>query len=241
MEKTAGEFFTEWCPELQQALSAPFHPSEESFLPRGAEKGEKSTARRAMGMAYLGAESIIQRLNTTVGAHGWTFAVEIIKTQPVAVLGSLTILGATHHDFGETSTEGEPLKASLTDALKRCARNFGIGLYIWHLPQEWGEHDGYKWTKPPQFSSAAREMAIRLSGYTGAVMAPQPLASFPKARDEQRSTGLRQPTAQVTEAVRGAERPAASLGVEGEGPCPHCHAPAGKPHTAKCQTLAQAA
>jgi hypothetical protein len=47
---------------------------------------------------------------------------------------------------------GDRLKAAFSDALKRAAVKFGIGRYLYRLPQQWADYDPAK----RQFSAAPR-------------------------------------------------------------------------------------
>lgn len=194
-------FFTEWSRALQQALLEPFPLESEEYLPRGG--GKDGQAKAAQGMVYAGAEAVIARLNDTVGPHGWTFTSELIPSErSLVVYGRLTVLGATQEDFGEAGKEGEPFKAARTDALKRCARNFGIGLYLWFFPKEtWGQHDGHKWTKLPDVPPAARLHAARLAGWQGELR--QPARPQPASRPESRGDANAQRVTAAAETSQG--------------------------------------
>lgn len=63
-------------------------------------------------------------------------------TSVATVKGRLTVLGVTREDIGEAG-EGNlgTLKAASSDALKRCAVQFGIGRYLYDLPKQWVDWD----------------------------------------------------------------------------------------------------
>lgn len=204
----------EWSDELVQELLAPFSLAEEEYLPRGGkrERGD-NTPKPTVGLVYLGAESVIARLNATVGPHNWSFSVDPVPTQNgVAFYGRLTVLGAVHEDFGEANGESELLKSARTDCLKRCARNVGIGLYLWFFPKDnWGKHDGFKWTEPPQIPHNARVQALRLAGWKGELAG----SDAPQQRPAQRQQQRRDLHQEAESAMRGQERPAASMVANG--------------------------
>lgn len=58
------------------------------------------------------------------------------------VKGRLTVLGVTREDIGE-APEGSmaAYKAAASDAMKRCAVQFGIGRYLYDLPKQWADWD----------------------------------------------------------------------------------------------------
>lgn len=119
-------------PDNVKALTAPFEASEHEFL---------------RGMTYLTESAITRRLDEVDPA--WSFRISLVehRADKVVVYAALTVCGVTRESNGmEASTyikgadhvpENEsnfPEKAAVTDALKRCARLFGIGRYILDLP-----------------------------------------------------------------------------------------------------------
>ena len=92
---------------------------------------------------YLEAPSVIKRLNQTFNGE-WSFQItdHKILDQEVVVLGSLRCGYITKQQFGtskihhngkpEEKTLGDDLKAAASDALKKCATMFGVGLYLYN-------------------------------------------------------------------------------------------------------------
>jgi len=174
----------EWTREVQDALAAPFPEDEIEFLPRASANG------RALALAHIDARSVMRRLDAVVGPDGWTFdwepvmldagyrmldtgasrsASSIEHRAPVRVKGKLTVLGVTKCDAGEAAAEDEPLKAAVSDALKRCAVHFGIARYLYYLPQTWVPYDPAKrrFTETPRLAAGAVERALAVCGYQG--------------------------------------------------------------------------
>ena len=92
---------------------------------------------------YIAGAAVIQRLNEAFNAE-WTFEIleHDIREKEVVVLGKLTAQGIAKCQFGkskitrtkETKAEvsiGDDLKAAATDAIKKCATLFGIGLHLY--------------------------------------------------------------------------------------------------------------
>ena len=92
---------------------------------------------------YVAGAAVIQRLNEAFNAE-WTFEIldHHIYEKEVVILGKLTALGIAKCQFGkskitrtkETKAEvsiGDDLKAATTDAIKKCATLFGIGLHLY--------------------------------------------------------------------------------------------------------------
>jgi hypothetical protein len=120
-------------PDNVKALTAPFEASEHEFL---------------RGMTYLTESAITRRLDEVDPA--WSFRISLVehRADKVVVYAALTVCGVTRESNGmeassyakgaDHTPENEtnyPEKAAVTDALKRCARLFGIGRYILDLPE----------------------------------------------------------------------------------------------------------
>lgn len=112
--------------------------------------------KRALITFYLDARAVQHRLNLILGVEGWTFTfTELEKDQ--GVHGKLTIYGfskdasnalkkedcvvheVTREDVGYASTtnKDEWYKDAVSDALKRCAVHFGVGHFLYALPNLW--------------------------------------------------------------------------------------------------------
>jgi hypothetical protein len=124
--------------EIVTALSAPFGAEELEFR-AGAVSGT-----RALALPYIQARDVMNRLDTVVGAAGWSYDFDLLSGDGRMVRGRLTVLGVTKCDAGESGGEDEPLKSAVSDALKRAAVHFGIGRYLYSLPKVWGEYDAQK-------------------------------------------------------------------------------------------------
>jgi len=92
---------------------------------------------------YAEAITVIQRLNAVMeGAWSFTIIGYRIETEEVIVHGELKIAGEVHQQFGGSSITrnaetgvmlslADDLKAAASDALKKCASAFGVGLYLY--------------------------------------------------------------------------------------------------------------
>ncbi|EYB68397.1 Rad52/22 double-strand break repair protein [Deinococcus phoenicis] len=120
--------------DVQKRLQAPFPAHLVGWKPQAFTKDRS----RALLLAYVDARAVQDRLDA-VCPDGWSFELEVIPgTAAPTVKGRLTVLGVTREDIGEAG-EGEygTLKAAASDALKRCAVQFGIGRYLYDLPKQW--------------------------------------------------------------------------------------------------------
>ncbi|MBI4553800.1 MAG: hypothetical protein HY710_16155 [Candidatus Latescibacteria bacterium] len=93
---------------------------------------------------YLETHTVIARLNETFGGL-WSFKIldHKLLEDDVVVLGELTAEGVTKQQFGTCELRqegdegvvlsmGDALKAAASDALKKAATLFGIGLHLYH-------------------------------------------------------------------------------------------------------------
>lgn len=127
--------------DVQKRLQAPF-PTHLVGWRAAAFNAERN---RALLLAYVDARAIQDRLDA-ICPDAWSFELEVIATAATpTVKGRLTVLGVSREDIGE-APEGElgTLKAAASDALKRCAVQFGIGRYLYDLPKQWADWDNQK-------------------------------------------------------------------------------------------------
>jgi hypothetical protein len=128
---------------LTRALAAPFDLREVKFKPAVV------SGNRAMALAYIDARTIQDRLDEVVGVLGWQDEYECLPDGSVVCklrlrLGEEWI---TKMDVGgpsEQPDEGDRRKAAFSDALKRAAVKFGIGRYLYRLPNQWVDYDPHK-------------------------------------------------------------------------------------------------
>ncbi len=129
--------------EIQDALGQVFDPSEVKWKPQ-AVKGD-----RAMAIAYVDARVIQDRLDDVLGVAGWKDEYDVLPDGSVCCRLSLRIEGEwiLKSDVGSQSEQpdgGDRMKSAYSDALKRAAVKFGIGRYLYRLPQQWVPYDAQK-------------------------------------------------------------------------------------------------
>jgi len=128
---------------LEQALLAPFEQGEVKFKPAVV------SGNRALALPYVDARVIQDRLDEVLGVAGWQDEYECLPDGSVVCrlrlrLGSEWI---TKMDVGgpsEQPDEGDRIKAACSDALKRAAVKFGVGRYLYNLPDVWADYDPQK-------------------------------------------------------------------------------------------------
>ena len=156
---------------IQAALTAPFDPNSVEFK-AGATTQAKD---RALALAFVDARTYQARLDEA--APGWTNAYEhIIAGDRVIVVCKLTVAGVTRQATGESLMTAKKYDGSLAveensatsaeaQAFKRACAAFGLGRYLYNVPQVWAEYDAGKRQFTPVAVNALREM-LRTGQYT---------------------------------------------------------------------------
>ena len=116
----------------RQLLEKPFEPAQI----------RQRKGRNGM-LDYVEGHSVIQRLNEALeGAWSFEIVQHEIREEEVLVLAKLTAEGISKMNFGVSQVTreresgalvslGDDLKAAGTDALKKCATFFGVGLHLY--------------------------------------------------------------------------------------------------------------
>lgn len=132
---------------ILEALSAPFvrvvgnktYPAHK-WLP----KDGKSNATKFLCMPYLSGGQVRDRLNEVLGVDGWMSKSKLELDGTRTVTLSIRVSDGVYIDRDgvgvKSKSEGE--KGADTDALKRAARNFGIGAYLEQLAPFWIDKKG---------------------------------------------------------------------------------------------------
>jgi hypothetical protein len=122
---------------VQRKLESPF-PNALIKQRKQQWTDRRTGETKTMYFDYVETASVIARLNATFG-HDWSF--EVIESnqmeKQVMVLGRLTAHGVTHMAYGgDTQGPGDEglinaYKSAVGDAIKLCAKQFGVGLHLW--------------------------------------------------------------------------------------------------------------
>jgi len=144
-----------------QRLALPFDPADVKFKPQ-AVKGN-----RALAIAYADVRAVMDRLDDVVGSENWQDDYEVLPDTSVVCRLRVRLDGrwVRKTDVGSPSEQpdgGDRLKAAFSDALKRAAVKFGIGRYLYRLPQQWADFDPVKkqFIQPPKLPTWASPTAI---------------------------------------------------------------------------------
>jgi hypothetical protein len=163
--------------ELTERLSAPFDPREVKFKPAVV------TGQRALALAYVDARVIQDRLDDVLGVTGWQDEYECLPDGSVVCrlrlrLGDEWITKMDVGGQSEQPDEGDRRKAAFSDALKRAAVKFGIGRYLYRLPQQWCDYDPHRkqFSRPPALPPSALPKTVKRVVVNGFKELPAPAA-----------------------------------------------------------------
>lgn len=134
---------------------------------------------------YLKAPAIINRLNQVVGPGNWNVDTVPVDVETGAVKVTLTILGTSMSDYGDPNNVGrtaQAFKEASSDGLKRAARLFGIGLYLWMEPER----------VLAEYRAWEREQAQR-QRQTGQSASGEPPSAAPPSGDRDFRTRVQEP------------------------------------------------
>jgi len=124
--------------ELLAALSEPFSPEAIDWRV-GATNSEKT---KGIALAYLQARPVMDRLDEAVGSENWTDTYEPIQDKNGTV-GFICTLSLRINGEWVSKTDGadtsdiEAIKGGISDAFKRAAVKWGVGRYLYDLPNNW--------------------------------------------------------------------------------------------------------
>lgn len=118
--------------EAAPHLRRPFTPAAVKFRVLDGKDGQDAQKARAQCAVYIDARLVGERLNL-VCPHLWSHRFEPVQG---GMLCHLTVEGLTRSDVGhsgDTRTD-MGLKALYSDALKRAAVHFGVGVSLYAIP-----------------------------------------------------------------------------------------------------------
>ena len=132
--------------ETYEALKHPF-PANVIHWRVGSTNRDKT---KGIALAYIDARDVMKRLDDVVGFTNWQD--EYVETRTGRLICRLGLNLSDEWIWksdgaGDTSVEGE--KGAISDAFKRAAVKFGVGRYLYYLPNVWVDLDSYRKIKTP--------------------------------------------------------------------------------------------
>lgn len=125
--------------EIMSALKRPFDPRQISWRV-GATSKDKT---KGIALAYLDARDVMRRLDDVFGMD-WQCRYTHADNKTICEIGVLIDGAWLWRAGGAGDTDIEAEKGAISDAFKRAAVLFGIGRYLYELPNTWVQIDEYK-------------------------------------------------------------------------------------------------
>lgn len=117
---------------ILQQLKQPF-PAEKISWRVGATNKDKS---KGIGLAYIDARDVMGRLDDVFGVN-WQCKYTHADSKTICEIGVLINEVWVWRAGGAGDTDFEAVKGAISDAFKRAAVLFGIGRYLYDLPNKW--------------------------------------------------------------------------------------------------------
>lgn len=128
--------------EIQNALKRPFHPSKVSWRVGATDaKRNQGRATKGIALAYIDARDVMKRLDTVMG-FDWQNKYSLADSGLLVCDVGIKIEGEwIWRSNGAGDTQVEAVKGKSSDAFKRAAVMWGIGRYLYSLPNTWVDLD----------------------------------------------------------------------------------------------------
>lgn len=150
---------------LLKQLKNPFDPKFVKWRV-GATNEKKENGRvvkkadKGIALAYIDAREVMKRLDDVCGVAGWQDKYLPVDGGFICELSILIDGNWITKSNAAGNTKVEAIKGGASDALKRAAAVWGIGRYLYYLPNAWVPVNEYKqlkeipelpnWAKPNQ-------------------------------------------------------------------------------------------
>ena len=147
-----------------EELKKPFPKSEINWRVGSTTKDKK----KGLALAYINSRAVMNRLDEVCGPENWERKHDFGNNGEILCSIGIKIDNEwVWKTDGAAQTNYEAEKGGLSDSFKRAAVNWGIGRYLYKLPQKWVKIDKYKnIEKPPKLPKWALP-EIKLDGLHG--------------------------------------------------------------------------
>lgn len=125
--------------EIDRALKRPFPPNQISWRVGSTTKDKA----KGVALAYIDARDVMRRLDEVFGLN-WQTRYSHAEGKTICEIGVRIDGEWIYRAGGAGDTDIEAEKGAISDAFKRAAVMWGIGRYLYELPNEWVELDEYK-------------------------------------------------------------------------------------------------
>lgn len=122
--------------EIMELLQAPFEATEIEWRV-GSTTSDKE---KGLALAYVTNRAIQNRLDNTFGCFGWRN--EFKEWKNTSQICGISVWDDDKKEWitkwdGSDDSATEAVKGGLSDSMKRCGYQWGIGRYLYNLPQTW--------------------------------------------------------------------------------------------------------
>jgi hypothetical protein len=129
--------------DIAKRLAEPFPDASIGMKPQSVK------GNRALVVFYCDARDVMDRLDAVIGIGSWQDDYELLPDGSVICRLKICVEDRwiTKTDVGSPSEQpdgGDRLKAAFSDALKRAAVKYGIGRYLYSMPNLWADYDPVK-------------------------------------------------------------------------------------------------
>lgn len=191
--------------DLLSQLAVPFHSGLVEWKPQAISADKQ----RALAAAYVDMREYEDRLDQVYPE--WESSAQFLLTgDKVAAVVSLTLDGVTRVNVGEAKLSDEnAFTSAFAQAFKRVCSDFGLGRYLYRLPQEWCTYDEKRRTiiNPPELPVWARhpdEIAVENQ-------VAEPAKANGTLADNLRKLGFEPEPAEVEQADAAAANPGSTV------------------------------
>lgn len=127
---------------MLKALKNPFDPRFVKCRVGATSKDKK----KGIALFYLDSREVQKRLDEVCGMDGWSCKMTPYEKGVICELSIRMPDGTwiTKSDGGEYTEKVTPIKGGCSDALKRAAVLFGVGRYLYYIPNQWYPLNEYK-------------------------------------------------------------------------------------------------
>ena len=234
--------------DILNKLSVPFY----SHLVEWKPQAVSADKQRALAAAYVDMREYEDRLDQVFPQ--WASSVQYLVTDAkVAAIVSLTVDGVTRVNVGEAPLDDpNAFTSAYAQGFKRACSDFGLGRYLYRLPQVWCDYDEKRRTitGAPELPNWARHPEERAQQSAPAAPAQQPAPTPADAETSEGEGEAVNPGETVIHFGRYKEQTLAEVwasGPAGQGWLRWCantdgkgYDPKGKPEAVHIQRMARA-
>ena len=119
--------------QLEEKLKAPFAAADIEYRVVRVSKD----SRKALVLPYITSRAVMDRLDNVFGCEKWTDEYQILPNGVTCKLSAKLNGDFITKQDAAPFTHIEALKGAFSDALKRAAVKFGIGRYLYKIPESY--------------------------------------------------------------------------------------------------------